>query len=59
MPQPKEIMKQLNVILNQWDHFAYESRDFNMKLERKSYNRGQGGSVPEPIIGPNLSMPGS
>ena len=51
-------MKQLNVILSQWDHFAYESRDFNMKLERKT-NRVQGGSVPEPIIGPNLSLPGS
>ena len=35
MPQPREIMKQLNVIHQQWDHFAYESRDFNMKLERK------------------------
>ena len=35
MPQPREIMKQLNVILSQWDGFAYEPRDFNMKLERK------------------------
>ena len=55
MPQPREIMKQLNVIYQQWDHFAYESRDFNMKLERKqprTQMKAQG-----PVTGPDRLMP--